>query len=71
MDVHYVLDQILNKHLDVRYVPSDEQLADYLTKPLSYPQYPYLWTKLALVYLTPRLRGDIKDNEWDNDEVVR
>ena len=33
--LHFVRDQILAKQLEVRYVPSVDQAADILTKPLS------------------------------------
>lgn len=63
IDVHYVRDQVLNGNLNVRYVPSKEQVADCLTKALSHDQFFYLRNKLDLVSLNPRLRGDIEEED--------
>lgn len=62
IDVHYVHDQVIQGRLEVCYVPSNEQLADCLTKSISRDQFLYLRNKLGLVSLPTRLRGDIKDN---------
>ena len=35
VDVHFVRDKVLQKELDIRYVPTKDQVADILTKPLS------------------------------------
>ena len=35
LDVHYIRDKVLSKELKVRYIPTEEQVADILTKPLS------------------------------------
>lgn len=62
IDVHFFRDHILRGNLEVRYVPSSDQLTDYLTKPLSHSQFQYLQTKLGVVDLPSRLRGGVKAN---------
>lgn len=41
LDVHYIRDKVLQTELEVRYIPTDEQVADVLTKPLSFPKFNY------------------------------
>ncbi|XP_057779651.1 uncharacterized mitochondrial protein AtMg00810-like [Salvia miltiorrhiza] len=48
IDTHFVRDKVLNKELDVRYVPSEDQLADVLTKPLSISRFQFLVDKYPL-----------------------
>lgn len=60
LDVHYVRDKVLAKSLDVRYVPSSEQLADALTKPLSETQFSSLRSKLGVLPSPFCLRGDVR-----------
>lgn len=61
IDVHFVREQVLEGALEVRYVPSADQLADCLTKSLTISQFTYLRSKLGVVELPTRLRGDIKE----------
>lgn len=42
IDVHFVRDHVLRVSLEVRYVPSSDQLVDCLTKPLTHTQFHYL-----------------------------
>lgn len=63
IDVHFIRDKVLNGQLEVRHIPSSYQVADCLTKPLSHTQFNLLRTKLGLVELPSRLRGDIKEKE--------
>ena len=50
IDVHLIRDRVLEKILMVRYVPSHEQVTDYLTKPLSHSCFNFLREKLGVVY---------------------
>ncbi|KAM6556631.1 hypothetical protein CsatB_003650 [Cannabis sativa] len=59
IDLHFVRDQILAKQLEVRFVPSIDQTADILTKPLSKERFSYLKTKLQVCTTPFRLRGDV------------
>lgn len=46
VDVHFVRDKELQKELDIRYVPTKDQVADILTKPLSISQFNILKVEL-------------------------
>ncbi|KAL5546517.1 hypothetical protein UlMin_006204 [Ulmus minor] len=60
IDVHFVRDKVLNKEIEVRYVPTHDQVADLLTKPMSHYRFQFLKDKLGVVELPSRLRGDVK-----------
>lgn len=58
---HFVQDHILSKSLDVRYVPSLDQTADCLTKPLSHTRFQFLRDKLGVFKSSQSsLWGDVK-----------
>ncbi|KAH9686972.1 retrovirus-related pol polyprotein from transposon RE1 [Citrus sinensis] len=61
LDVHYIRDKVLNKELEVRYIPTEEQVADVLTKPLSFPKFSYFRSKLNVFSRPLSLRGDVKE----------
>ncbi|KAH9697122.1 retrovirus-related pol polyprotein from transposon RE2 [Citrus sinensis] len=61
LDVHYIRDNVLNKELEVRYIPTEEQVADVLTKPLSFSKYSYFQSKLNVISRPLSLRGDVKE----------
>ncbi|KAH9699143.1 retrovirus-related pol polyprotein from transposon RE2 [Citrus sinensis] len=61
LDVHYVRDKVLGKELEVRYIPTEEQVADILTKPLSFSKFSFFRSKLNVVSRPLSLRGDIKE----------
>ncbi|PHT49691.1 hypothetical protein CQW23_09438 [Capsicum baccatum] len=48
-DCHFVRDEVLAGTMATHYVPSTDQLADILTKPLSLQPFQYLCSKLPLV----------------------
>lgn len=48
LDLHFIRDKIATKDLEVRYVPSTDQLADYLTKPLSHSSFTLFRNKLGV-----------------------
>lgn len=60
IDVHFVRDQVLKGMLEVRYVPSFEQITDCFTKSVSHSQFHYLRSKLGLLELPSRLRENIR-----------
>ncbi|XP_062082482.1 uncharacterized mitochondrial protein AtMg00810-like [Humulus lupulus] len=60
LDVHFVRDKVLKKQLEVRYVPSSDQIADCLTKSLTHHRFHFLTDKLGVVETPLRLRGSVK-----------
>lgn len=46
-DVHLVRDMVLRKDLEIRYVPSHDQVADCLTKALTNSPFQFLPDKLG------------------------
>ena len=61
LDVHYIRDKVVRKELEVRYIPTKEQVADVLTKPLSFPNFNYFRSKLNVTSKPLSLRGDVKE----------
>lgn len=47
--------------LNFQYIPSAEQIADIITKPLSFIHFNYLWSKLNVQPCPLSLRGAIKE----------
>ena len=60
IDVHFIRDKVLSGDLKICYVPSEDQIADILTKPLSSPQFNYLRDKLNVFPCPLSLRGAVK-----------
>ncbi|KAM6584466.1 hypothetical protein CsatB_011468 [Cannabis sativa] len=60
VDVHFIRDKVLSKELDIRYVPSSDQVADCLTKGLSSSRFNFLIDKLGVMISPLHLRGDVK-----------
>jgi hypothetical protein len=48
---HYLRDQAENKNIKLEYVPTQEQVADIFTKPLSRDVFEYLRQKLGVILL--------------------
>jgi hypothetical protein len=48
---HYLRDQAENKNIKLEYVPTQEQIADIFTKPLSRDVFEYLSQRLGVVSL--------------------
>jgi hypothetical protein len=49
MRYHYVWDMVQKNILSIQYVPSAEQFADILTKPMSLTKFVYVRDKLGVV----------------------
>ena len=60
IDLHFVRDQVINKKLQVCYVPSSDQVADCFTKPLSHSRFHFLISKLGVQKSPTLLRGAVE-----------
>ena len=61
MDVHFIREKILNKELDVRYIPTEQQVANTLTKALCTNPFENLRSKLNVISSPLSLSEDVKD----------
>ena len=66
MDMHFIRDKVLAKELEINYIPSEEQIADALTKPLTFIHFNYFRAKLNVQPCPLSLRGAVKQahNVW-------
>lgn len=62
IDFHFIRKKILHKDLVVKYISTEDQLADVFTKGLSTAKFVKFRDKLMLDPLSISLRGYIKDN---------
>ncbi|KAM6555161.1 hypothetical protein CsatB_015923 [Cannabis sativa] len=61
IDVHFIRDKVSNKSVEVRYIPTEEQIADILTKPLPITTFHYLKDKLTVCHSPQHsLRGHVE-----------
>ena len=60
IDLHFIRDKVLVGDLKILYVPSVEQIADILTKPLNSSQFNYLRIKLNVQLCPLSLRRAVK-----------
>lgn len=59
--MHFIRDKVLAKELEIRYIPSEEPIADILTKPLTFLHFNYFRAKLNVLTCPLSLRGDVKE----------
>jgi len=59
LDCHFVRQQFLSGLITLSFVPSDCQLADLFTKPLSGASHRHILNKLGVMSLPSNLRGDV------------
>ena len=59
---HFIREQVQVGSIRVTHVPTSDQLADFLTKPLSRPRLDLLLSKIGLIERPSVLRGHISDN---------
>lgn len=61
LHAHFIRDQVLAHRIEIRHVPSHDQLVDCLTKPLPLGHHQFLCDKLTLRFApTSHLRGAVK-----------
>lgn len=53
LDAHFVRDKVLDNQLKIQYIPSADQTADLLTKPMSHSRFQLLRNKLGVIEHTP------------------
>ena len=61
IDMHFVRDLVKKGVLDVSYVSTHDQLADFLTKPLPRIKFQAMVNKIGLLISPPILREHVKD----------
>jgi len=61
IDLHFVRDLVKKGVLDVFHVNKHDQLADFLTKPLSRTKFQTMVNKIGLIISPPILRERVKD----------
>lgn len=59
LDVHFIRDMAANQELQVRYNPSQDQVANVFTKALTIDHFEYLRNKLNVIPSWQSLRGDV------------
>ena len=66
LDMHFIRYKVLAKELEINYIPSEEQIADILTKPLTFIHFNYFRAKLNVQPCSLSLRGAVKEayNVW-------
>ncbi|KAH9769757.1 retrovirus-related pol polyprotein from transposon RE2 [Citrus sinensis] len=71
IDMHFIRNKVLAGELTIHYVPSEEQMADIMTKPLSFVRFNYLRSKLN-VHLCPlSLRGAVRVAHYAEQKKVK
>ncbi|KAL2532943.1 cysteine-rich RLK (RECEPTOR-like protein kinase) 8 [Abeliophyllum distichum] len=63
LDIHFVRDKVLAKQLVINYVPTADQTADILTKPLMNSRHQYLRSKLGVIEVNSSLKGGVRKEE--------
>lgn len=66
LDYHYVCERVVLGHLVTHQIPTNDQIADLFTKPVSKANLMHYRTKLCL-QSQPRLREDINNNQSLDD----
>ena len=69
IDMHYVRNKVLAGELNIQYIPSEEQVADIMTKPLSFVKFNYLRAKLKVLPCPLSLRGVVKVAHYSSSSM--
>ncbi|KAL5841901.1 hypothetical protein ACOSQ3_012504 [Xanthoceras sorbifolium] len=72
IDVHFIREKVASKEIEPRYIPTEFQVADILTKGLTTLRFQFLCSKLNLVNSPSlSLRGDVKVCATHDQEANR
>jgi hypothetical protein len=69
LDFHFVREKVMDVIIQVRFIYSQDQLVDVLTKPLSSTHFNLLRDKLTVFCSTLRLRGAVSIDIQDKNET--
>jgi hypothetical protein len=69
LDFHFVREKVMDVTIQVRFIYSQDQLVDVLTKPLSSTHFKLLRDKLTVFCSTLRLRGAVSIDIQDKNET--
>ena len=61
LDMHFIRDKVVAKELQINYIPSEEQIVDVLTKPLTFNHFNFFRSKLNVQPCPLSLKGAIKE----------
>ena len=67
INCHFTREKFLEGPLELRDIPTSDQVADILTKIVPSHQQQHLLSKLGMTSITPSLRGDDKDTGYTKD----
>ena len=62
VDFHFICEKDVNKDMMIRFISTDDQVADIFTKGLSTPRFSVLWSKLLVMPCPISLQGDVKES---------
>ena len=62
VDYHFIREKVVNKDMVLRFISTDDQVADIFTKGLSTPRFSLLRSKLLVTPCPISLRGDVKES---------
>lgn len=60
IDIHFVKDKVEKKEVEIAFVSSNDQVADVLTEPLTYPKFSFFRSKLQVFQKDLSLRKGVE-----------
>jgi hypothetical protein len=70
LNYHFVHEKVTAGLINVKFICSQDQVADALTKPLSVAHFKNLWSKLTVNCSTVRLRGPVSTDIQEDTEAI-